>query len=112
MLYSFQDLVFKHPVFPEARYDIFDGGADFYESMAGSLALLPTMLKNPNYPPDALLMVMNKVDEINSKTEGIIKDVLKHDNFDFPPSKIENQISKSYSEQFYVDGQYKFSQND
>ena len=53
------------------------------------------MLKNPNYPPDALLMVMNKVEEINSKTEGIIKDVLKHDNFDFPPSKIENQISKS-----------------
>ena len=109
--YSIQDLVFKHPVFPEARYDIFDGGADFYESMAGSLALLPTMLKNPNYPSDGLLMVMNNIEEINSKTEGIIKDVLKHDNFDFPPSKIENQISKSYSEQFYVDGQYKFSQN-
>ena len=36
--YSIQDLVFTHPVFPEARYDIFDGGADFYESMAGSLA--------------------------------------------------------------------------
>ena len=85
--YSIQDLVFKHPVFPEARYDIFDGGADFYESMAGSLALLPTMLKNPNYPSDALLMVMNKVDEINSKTEGIIKDVLKHDNFDFSAVK-------------------------
>ena len=32
-------------------------------------------------------MVMNKVDEINSKTEGIIKDVLKHDNFDFRRQK-------------------------
>ena len=105
--YSIQDLVFAHPVFPEARYDIFEGGADFYESMAGSLALLPTMLKNPNYPPDALLMVMNKVEEINSNTEGIIKDVLKHVNFDTQPSKIENKISKSYAEQFYVDGQYK-----
>jgi len=71
------------------------------------LALLPTMLKNPNYPPDALLMVMNKVEEINSNTEGIIKDVLKHVNFDTQPSKIENEISKSYAEQFYVDGQYK-----
>jgi len=105
--YSIQDLVFAHPVFPEARYDIFEGGADFYESMAGSLALLPTMLKNPNYPPDALLMVMNKVEEINSNTEGIIKDILKHVNFDTQPSKIENKISKSYAEQFYVDGQYK-----
>jgi len=105
--YSIQDLVFAHPVFPEARYDIFEGGADFYESMAGSLALLPTMLKNPNYPPDALLMAMNKVEEINSNTEGIIKDILKHVNFDTQPSKIENKISKSYAEQFYVDGQYK-----
>ena len=105
--YSIQDLVFAHPVFPEARYDIFEGGADFYESMAGSLALLPTMLKNPNYPPDALLMVMNKVEEINSNTEAIIKDVLRHVNFDTQPSKIENEISKSYAEQFYVDGQYK-----
>ena len=105
--YSIQDLVFTHPVFPEARYDIFDGGADFYESMAGSLALLPTMLKNPNYPSDGLLMVMNKIEEINSKTEGIIKDVLKHTNFDTQPSNIENEISRSFAEKFYVDGQYK-----
>ena len=105
--YSIQDLVFAHPVFPEARFDIFDGGADFYESMAGSMELLPTMLKNPNYPPDALLMVMNNVKEINSKTKGIIKDVLKHDNFDHQPSNIENEISKSVAEQFYVNGQYK-----
>ena len=105
--YSIQDLVFTHPVFPEARYDIFDGGADFYESMAGSLALLPTMLKNPNYPSDGLLMVMNKIEEINSKTEGIIKDVLKHTNFDTQPSNIENEISRSFAEKFYVNGQYK-----
>ena len=109
--YSIQDLVFAHPAFPETRYDIFDGGADFYESMAGSLALLPTMLKNPNYPSGALLMVMNKVEPVDSKTEAIINTVLKHDNFDFPPSKIENEISKSYAEQFYVDGHYKISQN-
>jgi hypothetical protein len=109
--YSIQDLVFAHPVFPEARYDIFEGGADFYESMAGSLAILPAMLKNPNYPSDALLMVMNEVEPVDSKTEAILNTVLKHDNFDFPPTKIENEISKSYSEQFYVDGQYKFSQN-
>ena len=105
--YSIQDLVFAHPVFPEARYDIFEGGADFYESMAGSLAILPAMLRNPNYPSDALLMVMNKIEEINTKTKAIINDVLRHENFDFEPSKVKNEISKSYVEQFYVDGQYK-----
>ena len=105
--YSIQDLVFAHPIFPEARYDIFEGGADFYESMAGSLALLPTMLKNPNYPSDALLMIMNKIEPVDSKTEDIINTVLMHANFDFPPSKIENEIAKSYAEQFYADGKYK-----
>ena len=30
-----------------------------------------------------------------------------HDNFDFPPLKIENEIAKSYAEQFYSDGKYK-----
>jgi hypothetical protein len=111
LAYEIQDLIFAHPIFPDLRHEILAEGEDFYEAAAGNLAILPAMLKNPNYPPDALLMVMNKVEEINSKTEGIIKDVLEHDNFDFPPSKIENEISKSYSEQFYVDGQYKFSQN-
>tara|TARA_B100001758_G_C18368054_1_gene589696 strand:- start:94 stop:1338 length:1245 start_codon:yes stop_codon:yes gene_type:complete len=105
--YSIQDLVFAHPVFPEARYDIFEGGADFYESMAGSLAILPAMLKNPNYPSDALLMVMNEVEPVDSKTEAILNTVLKHENFDTQPLKIENEISKSYAEQFYVDGHYK-----
>ena len=47
-----------------------------------------------------LLMVMNKVEEINSKTEGIIKDVLKHDNFDFSPSKNRKPDFKIFSEQF------------
>ena len=31
--YSIQDLVFAHPAFPEARYDIFEGGAAALESL-------------------------------------------------------------------------------
>ena len=32
---------------------------------------------------------------------------MKHTNFDTQPSNIENEISRSFAEKFYVDGQYK-----
>ena len=104
--YTIQDLVFAHPVFPETRYDIFEGGADFYESMAGSLALLPTMLKNPNYPSDGLMMILNKIENIDSKISDIIESVLSHNNFTYEPNEIKNpEISKIAADNF-IDGKY------
>ena len=79
--YEIEDLIFAHPIFPDIRHRIMAGGVDFYESMAGNLAILPEMLKNPNYPSDGLLMVLNKIESVDNKTEEIISTVVKHKNF-------------------------------
>ena len=81
LAYEIQDLAFANPIFPDLRYELMADGADFYESAAGSLDLLPAMLKNPNYPSDGLLMVLNKIESIDNKTEKIIRTVVKHKNF-------------------------------
>ena len=81
LAYEIQDLAFANPIFPDLRYELMADGADFYESAAGSLDLLPAMLKNPNYPSEGLLMVLNKIESIDNKIENIIRTVVKHKNF-------------------------------
>ena len=81
LAYEIQDLAFANPIFPDLRYELMADGVDFYESAAGSLDLLPAMLKNPNYPSEGLLMVLNKIESIDNKIENIIRTVVKHKNF-------------------------------
>ena len=105
--YSVEDLILAHPIFPEIRFDIFDGGLDFYESMAGSKNMLPSMLKNPNYPTDGLMMIFDRVEVIDSKMEDIIKLVLSHSNFKSSPEEIKNKLVSEFVKPFYNSGEYQ-----